>query len=75
LTLRTKRLWSLQPPTLKGGVSPGREVRNGLLMVGIEARDGVDILTMQTDKKPEDTDSSLELILNTLCRAFSMKPK
>jgi hypothetical protein len=30
---------------------------------------------MQTDKKPEDTDSSLELILNTLCRAFSMKPK
>jgi hypothetical protein len=40
-----------------------------------KARDGVDILTMQTDKKPEDTDSSLELILNTLCRAFSMKPK
>ena len=41
----------------------------------LEARDGVDILTMQTDRKPEDTESSLELILNTLCRAFAMKPK
>ena len=30
---------------------------------------------MQTDRKPSETESSLELILNTLCRAFSMKPK
>ena len=34
------------------------------------ARDGVDILTMKTEKKPDETESSLELILNTLCRAF-----
>jgi hypothetical protein len=32
-------------------------------------------LTMKLDKDPLETESSLELILNTLCRSFSMKPK
>lgn len=40
-----------------------------------EAREGVDILTMKVERTPEETESSLELILNTLCRAFAMKPK
>jgi len=30
---------------------------------------------MKVDKDPEETESSLELILNTLCKAFQMKPK
>lgn len=34
------------------------------------AKDGVDILTMNSDRSPNDTESTLELILNTLCRAF-----
>lgn len=64
----------MQLPILRGEVSPEKEV--SLVSYNIsEARDGVDILTMQTDRKPNDTESSLELILNTLCRAFSMKPK
>ena len=64
----------VQLPILRGEVSPEKEV--SLVSYNfLEARDGVDILTMQTDRKPNDTESSLELILNTLCRAFSMKPK
>ncbi len=38
-------------------------------------KDGVDILTMNAEREIVDTESSLELILNTLCKAFSMKPK
>lgn len=38
-------------------------------------KDGVDILTMNAEREPIDTESTLELILNTLCRAFVMKPK
>jgi hypothetical protein len=38
-------------------------------------KDGVDILTMNADREIVDTESSLELILNTLCKAFVMKPK
>lgn len=38
-------------------------------------KDGVDILTMNSEREPIDTESTLELILNTLCRAFQMKPK
>lgn len=30
---------------------------------------------MNADREPADTESTLELILNTLCRAFTMKPK
>ena len=33
-------------------------------------KEGVDILTMNCEREPHDTESSLELILNTLCRAF-----
>ena len=38
-------------------------------------KDGVDILTMNAEREPIDTESTLELILNTLCKAFVMKPK
>jgi hypothetical protein len=30
---------------------------------------------MNAEREIVDTESSLELILNTLCKAFSMKPK
>lgn len=39
------------------------------LSLGV-VKEGVDILTMNYDREPHDTESSLELILNTLCRAF-----
>jgi hypothetical protein len=38
-------------------------------------KDGVDIMQMDTVKEPSQTESTLEFILNTLCRALSMKPK
>lgn len=38
-------------------------------------KDGVDILNLDSKKKPADCDSSLELILITLSEAFSMSPK
>jgi len=44
------------------------------LIIGV-AKDGLDILTMKLERNPNETESSLELILNTLCRSFSMKPK
>lgn len=74
IDLEDQALESATANTQRGSVARKRSKWSSWLNV-IEARDGVDILTMQTDKKPEDTDSSLELILNTLCRAFSMKPK
>lgn len=40
-----------------------------------KVKEGVDILSMDPNKKPEKSESSLELILNTLCRNFKMKPK
>ena len=38
-------------------------------------KDGVDIMAMDTTRDPSDTESTLEFILNTLCRALNMKPK
>lgn len=38
-------------------------------------KDGVDIMQMDTGKDPSQTESTLEFILNTLCRALNMKPK
>jgi hypothetical protein len=38
-------------------------------------QNGVDILKMQADCSPSQTQSSLEFILNTLCRAFGLQPK
>lgn len=38
-------------------------------------KDGVDIIQMDITKEPSQTESTLEFILNTLCRALSMKPK
>ena len=32
-------------------------------------------LTMNAEREIADTESTLELILNTLCKAFGMKPK
>lgn len=40
-----------------------------------DIKEGIDILTMNSSKDPTDTDSSLELMLNIMCRAFKMKPK
>ena len=40
-----------------------------------QIKDGVDIMQMDTSKEPSETDSTLEFILNTLCRALTMKPK
>ena len=30
---------------------------------------------MNAERNPNDTESTLELLLNTLCKAFQMKPK
>lgn len=38
-------------------------------------KDGVDIMAMDINRDPGDTESTLEFILNTLCRALAMKPK
>ena len=38
-------------------------------------KEGVDIMQMDTEKDPSMTESTLEFILNTLCRALNMKPK
>lgn len=38
-------------------------------------KEGVDILTMDSSKDPRKSDSSLEMILITLCASFNMKPK
>ena len=38
-------------------------------------KDGVDIMSMDIGKDPSQTESTLEFILNTLCRALTMKPK
>lgn len=38
-------------------------------------KDGVDIMQMDINKEPSSTESTLEFILNTLCRALEMKPK
>lgn len=59
----------------KQGFSSGneREVRRTLSKKKV--KEGVDILSMDPEKKPNKCDSSLEIILNTLCRNFKMKPK
>ena len=40
-----------------------------------QVKDGVDIMMMDTNREPSETESTLEFILNTLCRALNMKPK
>ena len=37
-----------------------------------QVKDGVDIMQMDTARDPSDADSTLEFILNTLCRALTM---
>lgn len=41
-----------------------------IIIFQVVVKDGVDILTMNSEREPIDTESTLELILNTLCRAF-----
>ena len=43
--------------------------------MNLAVKESVDILQMDVDKQPHETESSLELILNTLCRSFEIKPK
>jgi len=38
-------------------------------------KDGVDIFKMDTSIKPSETESSLEFLLNTMCRAFQIQPR
>lgn len=40
-----------------------------------KVKEGVDILTMDVSKDPRKSESSLEMILLTLCSCFNMKPK
>lgn len=40
-----------------------------------DIKEGIDILTMNPQKEPTDTDSSLELLINLICKGFKMKPK
>ena len=40
-----------------------------------KVKEAVDILTMNLERDPSDTESCLEMLLNTLCRNFKMKPK
>ena len=40
-----------------------------------DIKEGIDILSMSSSRDPTDTDSSLELLLNIMCRTFKMKPK
>jgi len=40
-----------------------------------KVKEGVDILTMDASKDPRKADSSLEMLLITLCASLNMKPK
>lgn len=40
-----------------------------------KVKEGVDILTMDVSKDPRKADSSLEMILISLCASLNMKPK
>ena len=40
-----------------------------------KVKEGVDILTMDVSKDPWKADSSLEMILISLCASLNMKPK
>jgi len=41
----------------------------------LDVKETVDILAMNVERHPHETESSLELILNTLGRACEMRPK
>lgn len=61
------------PNAGKDGFTSGGEKAKATTIKKV--KEGVDILSMDPNKKPEKSESSLELILNTLCRNFKMKPK
>ena len=52
--------------TVRRGTKPNQKKKN---------REAVDIMKMEVTRLPNETESSLELLLNTLCRSCDMKPK
>lgn len=70
-SLDNRKIDRQQSEALKRMLSQGRSQPNQKKIV----KDGVDILQMDVTKDPSATESTLEFILNTLCRALSMKPK
>ena len=75
---------ALNKPGSQMAVAPGGAVdalntsggRRGFQSTQKKAvKDGVDIMQMDIAREPSDTESTLEFILNTLCRALNMKPK
>jgi hypothetical protein len=66
---KTSKPQDLEGPNATGG-------RRGLQSTQKKpVKDGVDIMQMDTNRDPSQTESTLEFILNTLCRALTMKPK
>lgn len=59
----------------KGFTSPEGDKQNKKGLTKKKVKEGVDILSMDPNRKPNKCESSLEIILNTLCRNFKMKPK
>jgi hypothetical protein len=51
---------------VRRGTKPNQKKKN---------KEAVDIMKMDITKLPNETESSLELLLNTLCRSCEMKPK
>ena len=67
-----------QPLTATGGLASldAAGGRRGLQSTQKKnVKDGVDIMQMDITREPSETESTLEFILNTLCRALNMKPK
>jgi hypothetical protein len=52
--------------SVRRGTKPNQKKKN---------KEAVDIMKMDITKLPNETESSLELLLNTLCRSCEMKPK
>lgn len=75
---RTFRTPSQQTPN-KEALVPATLALNGRRGLQSNQRkpvkDGVDIMQMDVNRDPGETESTLEFILNTLCRALNMKPK
>ena len=71
---------SNQTPVKESNMPPQLALENGRRGVKQTTqkkpvKDGVDIMMMDTNRDPSETESTLEFILNTLCRALNMKPK
>lgn len=60
---------------VNGETSPNQHAKKEQIDPHEKVKEGVDILTMDATKDPRKADSSLEMILITLCACFNMKPK